>query len=190
MKLEELKCKNCGAQLKVKEGETQVKCEFCGLTFSVSDAYSDGYNYAKGVLKAKDEYKEEKLPNLNPKNVIAGFCVSSAISFIIFAFVFSLVGFGIYKVYSYITITSFNDSYELHSGKTSSIFLSDMLDEVVTNNKTNNKHKITVIYGDISSMNEDKIKEIRNMLNDDLDYDVSLDYDNKGYINKITISDI
>ena len=44
MKLVELKCNNCGAQLKVEEGTSQVKCEFCGSTFSVDDAYNEGYN--------------------------------------------------------------------------------------------------------------------------------------------------
>ena len=43
MKLVELKCNNCGAQLKVEEGTSQVKCEFCGSTFSVDDAYNVGY---------------------------------------------------------------------------------------------------------------------------------------------------
>ena len=59
MKLVELKCKNCGAQLKVEEGTAQVKCEFCGSTFSVDDAYNEGYKYTKGVLKAHSEQMEE-----------------------------------------------------------------------------------------------------------------------------------
>ena len=41
MKLVELKCNICGAQLKVEEGTSQVKCEFCGSTFSVDDAYNE-----------------------------------------------------------------------------------------------------------------------------------------------------
>ena len=59
MKLVELKCNNCGAQLKVEEGTSQVKCEFCGSTFSVDDAYNEGYKYTKGVLKARSEQMEE-----------------------------------------------------------------------------------------------------------------------------------
>ena len=59
MKLVELKCNNCGAQLKVEEGTSQVKCEFCGSTFSVDDAYNEGYKYTKGVLKAHSEQMEE-----------------------------------------------------------------------------------------------------------------------------------
>ena len=52
------------------------------------------------------------------------------------------------------------------------------------------EHKIIVIYGNISSMEEDKIKEIRNALENFKNYDVSSYYDNDGYVNKITINNI
>ena len=64
------------------------------------------------------------------------------------------------------------------------------MDDIVTNNKTNKSHIITVVYNDITTTEEKEIKEIRNKLSDRKDYDVSLDYDSNGYVNKFTIEDI
>ena len=58
MKLIELKCKNCGAKLEVEEGTTQITCKFCDTTFSIDDAYTQGYKYTKGVLTAQEEQRE------------------------------------------------------------------------------------------------------------------------------------
>lgn len=56
MKLKELKCKNCGANLEVEKNIAMVTYQFCHTTFSVLDTYSKGYNLAKGRLQAIDGY--------------------------------------------------------------------------------------------------------------------------------------
>lgn len=195
MKIKKLACKNCGAKLEIEEGASQVKCNFCGSTFSVEDDYNKGYNYTKGVLKATDEHMKE---NLKPVGIIpALFFVIIFIIFVVFVF---------YSVNSHKTFTdfedkwdensneidkkSFNFQYESISGKKSSFIISGVLDKIVTNNKTNKNHVITVVYKDMFSTEETKIKEIRDMLDDYEYYDVSLDYDSAGYVNKFTITDI
>ena len=67
MKLVELKCKNCGAQLKVEEGTSQVKCEFCGSTFSVDDAYNEGYKYPHDYPGhvVEQQYLPDKIKNVS-----------------------------------------------------------------------------------------------------------------------------
>ena len=87
-------------------------------------------------------------------------------------------------------IDSFNTPYETDAGKRSGFFIVGTLDDIVTNNKTNKSHIITVVYNDITTTEEKEIKEIRNKLSDRKDYDVSLDYDSNGYVNKYTIEDI
>lgn len=201
MKLVELKCKNCGAQLKVEEGTTQVKCEFCGSTFSVDDAYNEGYKYTKGVLKARSEQMEEDFNKAQDliKNSSVGKAsrVFSVIFVIIFILIFAFIGYHMYVGFSdssnsrdSFEIDSFNTKYENDAGKRSGFFIVRTLDDIVTNNKTNKSHVITVVYNGITTTEEKEIKEIRNKLSDRKDYDVSLDYDSNGYVNKYTIEDI
>ena len=200
MKLVELKCKNCGAQLKVEEGTSQVKCEFCGSTFSVDDAYNEGYKYTKGVLKARSEQMEEdfnKAQDLMDSFIGKPSRVFSIIFVIIFILIFAFIGYHMYVGFSdsrnsrdSFEIDSFNTPYETDAGKRTGFFIVGTLDDIVTNNKTNKSHIITVVYNDITTTEEKEIKEIRNKLSDRKDYDVSLDYDSNGYVNKYTIEDI
>lgn len=203
MKLVELKCKNCGAQLKVEEGTSQVKCEFCGSTFSVDDAYNEGYKYTKGVLKAQNEQMEENFNKAQEflKNSPIGKTskVFSIVFVAIFILIFGFIGYGIYTTFTdneaetthdSFKVNSFNTPYENDAGKRSGFFIVRTLDDIVTNNKTNKSHVITVVYNGITTTEEKSIKEIRNMLSENKDYDVSLDYDSNGYVNKFTIEDI
>ena len=204
MKLVELKCKNCGAQLKVEEGTSQVKCEFCGSTFSVDDAYNEGYKYTKGVLKARSEQMEEdfnKAQDLMDSFIGKPSRVFSIAFVAIFILIFGFIGYRIYTTFTdnekevetthdSFEVNSFNTPYETDAGKRSGFFIVGTLDDIVTNNKTNKSHIITVVYNDITTTEEKEIKEIRNKLSDRKDYDVSLDYDSNGYVNKYTIEDI
>ena len=204
MKLVELKCNNCGAQLKVEEGTSQVKCEFCGSTFSVDDAYNEGYKYTKGVLKARSEQMEEdfnKAQDLMDSFIGKPSRVFSIAFVAIFILIFGFIGYRIYTTFTdnekevetthdSFEVNSFNTPYETDAGKRSGFFIVGTLDDIVTNNKTNKSHIITVVYNDITTTEEKEIKEIRNKLSDRKDYDVSLDYDSNGYVNKYTIEDI
>lgn len=201
MKLVELKCNNCGAQLKVEEGTSQVKCEFCGSTFSVDDAYNEGYKYTKGVLKARSEQMEEDFNKAQDLIKNSSIGKSSRVVSIVFVAIFILIfGFIGYRIYTTFTdnekehdsfeVNSFNTPYETDAGKRSGFFIVGTLDDIVTNNKTNKSHIIAVVYNGITATEEKSIKEIRNMLSENKDYDVSLDYDSNGYVNKFTIEDI
>lgn len=200
MKLVELKCNNCGAQLKVEEGTSQVKCEFCGSTFSVDDAYNEGYKYTKGVLKAHSEQMEEdfnKAQDLIDDFIGKPSKVFSIAFVAIFILIFGFIGYRIYttftdneKEHDSFEVNSFNTPYETDAGKRSGFFIVGTLDDIVTNNKTNKSHIIAVVYNGITATEEKSIKEIRNMLSENKDYDVSLDYDSNGYVNKFTIEDI
>ena len=103
MKLKELKCKNCGATLKIEEGITQVNCEFCHTKFAVEDAYHDGYKFEKGRMKAHSEQFEKNIENaktvLKPigKVFIAQYIVTAVIGVIIFLVVIGFIIFTITK---------------------------------------------------------------------------------------------
>ena len=87
-------------------------------------------------------------------------------------------------------ISSFNLKLESMQGTQSKFMISSYLDKIITSNKTNSNHIITVTYKEITTTNEDGIVEIKHFLNDNSEYEVSLDYDENGYINNVTIKDI
>lgn len=69
MKLVELKCKNCGAVLKVKPGTNDIHCEHCKANYKLDDEvrhikFDDvekaGYDYEKGRQKARQEHEQRK----------------------------------------------------------------------------------------------------------------------------------
>ena len=65
MKLNELKCKNCGATLKVEGNVDTVTCKYCQTTFSVEDSYNEAYKRTKGMMDATVEGFENQVKMLN-----------------------------------------------------------------------------------------------------------------------------
>lgn len=72
MKLVEMKCKNCGAKLKVDPEVKNANCQFCGAEFKIDDEvqhvkYDDmeqaGYDFEKGKLRAQAEHKANNSQN-------------------------------------------------------------------------------------------------------------------------------
>lgn len=86
--------------------------------------------------------------------------------------------------------STFNSSLEFYSGTKFGSIVENLLDKIIISNKTNEEHIITVIYKDSSTILEDEIVDIKHSLDKLTEYEVSLDYDTNGYINKITIKDI
>lgn len=91
---------------------------------------------------------------------------------------------------SSINKTYFNSTLEMYSGTKYGSNVGNLLDKVVTSNKTNKDHIITVIYKEITTTSEDEIVNIKHSLDKFTEYEVSLDYDTNGYINKVTVKDI
>lgn len=200
MKLKELKCKNCGATLKIEEGITQVNCEFCHTKFAVEDAYHDGYKFEKGRIKAQNEQIEQDMENLNEfmNNNPIGKAnkITMIIASIIFVLIFGFALFGIISGFSSaqtshneFEIRKFNNSFEMYIGTEYGSSVGWLIDEVVTNNKTNQKRKITLKYKDTETKNPEKIKEVKKQLDEWKEYEVSFEYDEDGYIYLVAIED-
>lgn len=83
--------------------------------------------------------------------------------------------------------SSFNSSFEIKTGTKMGSLVSSLLDDVITNNKTNKEHIITVLFGDLNSGDPNEIKNAKKNIETFDDYEVSLDYDNDGYVNSVTI---
>lgn len=79
----------------------------------------------------------------------------------------------------------------IENGTKSGFFLSGDIDEIINNNKTNKEHLIEVVFDGTSyGKSADKISEAKDKINNRVDskYEVELDYDKEGYVNKVTIT--
>ena len=199
MELKELKCKNCGAKIELEEGKTEVTCKYCNTTFKVDDEYSKAYNYTKGILKAHNEQMQEFY---NSREGKLSKIIINIIIIIVFLIFFLVIGLMISNIYNYSPIRSnvietknesidvdmFNIQFSGINGKKSTFFINDYLDEIVTNNKKQ-EHIITVKYQDKETSNPDEIIAIKKSLDESKQYELSTDYDQAGFINKLTITE-
>ncbi len=60
MELIEIKCKNCGAKIKLPDDANKVTCEFCGTEYAIDratvvGARELGYEFEKGRIQAVEE---------------------------------------------------------------------------------------------------------------------------------------
>ena len=84
-------------------------------------------------------------------------------------------------------IDSFNSKFELRVGQNYRSSVMRTLDDVITNNKKNKDHVLTVVFEDLSTTDPEEIKKAKKNLDEWTKYEVSVDYDENGYVYKITI---
>lgn len=132
---------------------------------------------------------KEKIKKFTKKFGI-GFSIYLGIFFVIFIATAIFIGSKILGGTSSINVRSFNSSYERRTGTQNGYAIEYLLDDIVTNNKTGKKHIISVVYNGVSTTEPDEIVKIKHSLERGTRYEVSLDYDDKGYVNKATIYDI
>ena len=214
MRLKELKCKNCGATIKVEENAAQAKCEFCHTTFAVEDAFTDGYKYEKGRLKAHDEQLEKNLERAKGiiapigKVVAVQYIVSAVVGLVIFVIIAISVFSMIFSfndkgttsndgdiindmdvIMSKAEIKSFNWDFEMYQGTEYGSSVGRLLDTAITNNKKNSSIQVTVEYKDVSTKDPEEIKNLKKQFDEWTKYEVSFEYNNTGLIYLIKIED-
>ena len=86
-------------------------------------------------------------------------------------------------------VDDFNSDIESYSGTQYGSTISTLLDNIITKIKKNTDHSITVIYGNTTTSKADEITTLKKQFDKTMQYEVSLDYDSNGYINKVTIID-
>ena len=85
-----------------------------------------------------------------------------------------------------LNIGLFNGTLEMYNGSNSGLQLKKILEEVITKNKKEDK-KITVKYLETETYDEESIKNIKTAIKESNNFEVTFDYDEQGYINKVTI---
>ena len=84
-------------------------------------------------------------------------------------------------------IRRFNSTYESSAGTQWGTTVVRILDKVITNNKTNKDHIITVSYNGVDTQDEETIRSFKSNFETFTDYEIIFDYDDNGYINKVTL---
>lgn len=183
-----MKCRHCGAKMSYDSKKREYKCEYCGNEISL-----------------KEFQKETGDKDCN-KKIAKGILIAYIIIFLI---VFAIGGFIFIKVFSFVfsdnhvsnvqskidkginkvEALQFNGFLEMYNGTQRGSAISRALDEVVLSNKKNPNHQITVVYGDISTNNPDEIISMKSNFEEWTKYEVILNYDSAGYINRVTIQD-
>ena len=216
MRLVELKCKNCGANLEIDEGEEIVNCPYCNATYKIDDEaqhikYDDmensGYEFEKGRIKAQKESFENITKNVNIKSLSKIPIIMFIIVVVLMVAIFLTSVLRMKNVFnennqnndyanqnndyansiSEAEKRSFNGVFELYSGTASDLFVCSILDEVSTNNKKNSDRIITVVYNETVTSNPSEIIELKKQFVYGEKYEVILDYDENGLVNKVTI---
>lgn len=88
---------------------------------------------------------------------------------------------------------SFNSNYTFYSGTQPGQNVSMLIDNIINKNKTEKNHLVELIFDNTSyGTDSDNIKQTKNMIQtfkgyDIQYYEVSMDYDDNGYVNKVTI---
>ena len=85
---------------------------------------------------------------------------------------------------------SFNSDFERYIGTKQKMSIETLLDKVVTNNKKEKEHVITVKYNETVSNKTEDIVKLKHSLETGKMYEVLLDYDENGYVNQVNIIDI
>lgn len=88
---------------------------------------------------------------------------------------------------------SFNSNYTFYSGTQPGQNVSMLIDNIINKNKTEKDHLVELTFDNTSyGTDSDNIKQTKNMIQtfkgyDIQYYEVSMDYDDNGYVNKVTI---
>ena len=82
---------------------------------------------------------------------------------------------------------AFNSTFELRSGENYGSTVKRALDDVIINNKKNKEHIVMVVFEEISTTDPEEIKDTKKRFDDWTKYETSIDYDENGFVNKMTI---
>ena len=197
--MKDLKCSSCGATLQVEENKEYAVCNHCGSKYKLNEDLNI-------TIKLDDNVKEALNTGLGTVKHISKFMF---IPIIIFVIVFVLIlYFGVIKINKNEKVIDdnknqikeqvnnqkenidkdmFNFQFIYDNGTKSAFFLKSILDKIIQSNKIYEK-KINLVFNGTETTDESEIINIKHSL--DGDYEVSINYDEDGYINKIIVDTI
>ena len=194
--MKKLNCSSCGATLQVEENQEYAICNHCGSKYKLNEDLNVN-------IKLDDNMKKVLNSGVGTFNHISKFMFIPIIIFIIlFILIFYFSFININKNRKTIidnqkqiedTINNkqetvkkdvFNFQFINDNGTKSAFFLESTLDEIIQSNKIYDR-KVTLVFNGTETTDESEIINIKHSL--DGNYEVSFNYDEEGYINKIIV---
>lgn len=197
--MEKLKCSSCGAELEVESNNEYAFCRHCGARYKLNEDLNVN-------IKLDDNIKEVINTGLGTVKHASKFMIVPVIMFIM---IFITIAFAMFKTTNTMIDTkdetfdkyeeekikieeeskkySFNFQFINANGTKATIFVKSTLDEIIQSNKTNER-QVTLVYEGKETTDEKEIIDIKHSLSGD--YEVSVNYDDDGYINKIVVDKI
>ena len=177
--MKKLKCSSCGGNLVVDFSNEYATCEYCDTKYKLNEDLNVNI---KMDDSAKEVYGNPKIANVIA--IVAIFLIVAIICVIVASMRHS--SFSSTNSYNY-DRSSFNLSFTNANGTQIYIFVERTLDEVISSNKTNSR-KISVVYDGRETTDEKEIIDIKHSLSGF--YEVSVDYDSDGYVNRIGLEKV
>ena len=197
--MKKLNCSSCGAELQVEENKEYAVCNHCGSKYKLNEELNVN-------IKLDDNVKEVLNAGLGTFNHISKFMFIPIIAFVIIFVLVFYFGFRntskshkeieenqkqiaekINNQQENVQKNVFNFQFSNDNGTKSAFFLKSTLDEIIQSNKIYDR-KVILVFNEKETTNETEIIDIKHSL--DGDYEVSLNYDEDGYINKIIVDKI
>ena len=194
--MEKLRCSSCGAELQVEENKEYAICNHCKSRYKLNEDLNVN-------IKLDDNMKEVLNNSLGTAKHFSKFML---IPIIIFVIIFILIFFFAFtninktketinnnknQIEEQINIQQdsvkkefFNFQFSNDNGTKSAFFLESTLDEIIQSNKIYDR-KVILVFNGTETTDETEIINIKHSL--DGDYEVSFNYDEDGYINKIIV---
>ena len=88
---------------------------------------------------------------------------------------------------SSISKDAFNSTFEYNSGSRLGFLLTGLFDDIISSNQKNPDHLVTLIYGEYNTTDANEIRQIKYSIQSGDKFEVILDYDDNGFVNKITL---
>ena len=194
--MKKLRCSSCGATLQIDESNEYAVCDHCGTKYKLNEDLNVN-------IKFDDNVKDVLDKGLGTVNHVSKFMFIPIIIFVIIFILIIYFGFintnknknilednqnqieeQINKQQDNIKKDVFNFQFANDNGTKSAFLLESILDEIIQSNKIYNR-KVILVFNGTETTNESEIINIKHSL--DGNYEVSLNYDEDGYINKIVV---
>ena len=197
--MKKLNCSSCGAELRIEENKEYAVCDHCGTKYKLNEDLNIN-------IKLDDNVKDVINTSFGTVNKTSKFMF---VPIFIFIIAFSLILFigirsinrsrnnseenkkqqqeNINKQQEEVKKDVFNFQFVNDNGTKSAFLLESTLDEIIQSNKLYNR-KVTLVYNGKETTDETEIINIKHSLEGN--YEVSLDYDDEGFIYKIRVDTI
>lgn len=180
--MEKLKCSSCGGHLEIEENKEYAKCKYCGARYKLNEDLNVN-------IKLDDNMKEILNNGFGTVQKFSKFTIIPiAIIFLIGVTMCVTIGsMGFIHNGKDENKSMFNIHLENDGGTKNAFFLESTLDDIIQSNKTHNR-KVALVFEGKETTDEKEIIDIKHSLSGT--YEVSINYDDKGYVNKIIVEKI